>query len=166
MGPKTRFLLLSDSCGFVDVARTLWREDRSVVHNCCWPHQRSHSQVRVPKIRGSPQPGGPGSCIYIAQEQESLTIIPGTGFPFRRLLRLAGLRWRYSNPPPHGLSLKPQFLLYNIQKFSSYLTRNALRLCHKDQPVNAVWRNSRCLLWEPYETHKYTVWAERRVLVC
>jgi hypothetical protein len=26
---------------------------------------------------------------------------PGTGFPFRRFLRLAGLRWRYSNPPPH-----------------------------------------------------------------
>jgi hypothetical protein len=26
----------------------------------------------------------------------------GTGFPFRRLLRLAGLRWRYSNPPPHA----------------------------------------------------------------
>jgi hypothetical protein len=24
-------------------------------------------------------------------------------FPFRRLLRLAGSRWRYSNPPPHGL---------------------------------------------------------------
>jgi hypothetical protein len=23
-------------------------------------------------------------------------------FPFRRLLRLAGSRWRYSNPPPHG----------------------------------------------------------------
>jgi hypothetical protein len=23
-------------------------------------------------------------------------------FPFRRLLRLAGLRWRYSTPPPHG----------------------------------------------------------------
>jgi hypothetical protein len=22
-------------------------------------------------------------------------------FPFRRLLRLAGLRWRYSTPPPH-----------------------------------------------------------------
>jgi hypothetical protein len=25
---------------------------------------------------------------------------PGTGFPFHRLLRLAGLRWGYSNPPP------------------------------------------------------------------
>jgi hypothetical protein len=23
----------------------------------------------------------------------------------------------------------------------------------------------RCLLWEPYETHKYTVWVECRVLV-
>jgi hypothetical protein len=26
-------------------------------------------------------------------------------FPFRRLLRLAGLRWRYSTPPPHGCTL-------------------------------------------------------------
>jgi hypothetical protein len=28
---------------------------------------------------------------------------PGTGFPFRRHLRLAGLRFRYSTPPPHGI---------------------------------------------------------------
>jgi hypothetical protein len=27
-------------------------------------------------------------------------------FPFRRLLCLAGLRWRYSIPPPHGISVK------------------------------------------------------------
>jgi hypothetical protein len=27
---------------------------------------------------------------------------PGIGFPFRRLLRLAVLRWRYFNPPAHG----------------------------------------------------------------
>jgi hypothetical protein len=27
---------------------------------------------------------------------------PGTGFPLRRLLRLTGLRLRYSTPPPHG----------------------------------------------------------------
>jgi hypothetical protein len=33
----TRFLLLSDSCRFVDVGRSLWREDESVVYNCCWP---------------------------------------------------------------------------------------------------------------------------------
>jgi hypothetical protein len=28
---------------------------------------------------------------------------PGTGFLSRRLLRLAGLRWRYSTAPPHGI---------------------------------------------------------------
>jgi hypothetical protein len=33
---------------------------------------------------------------------------------------------------------------------------------HKAQPVNAVWGNSRCLLLEPYGTHKYTVQAECR----
>jgi hypothetical protein len=27
----------SDSCGFVDVDRPLWQEDRSVIYNCCWP---------------------------------------------------------------------------------------------------------------------------------
>jgi hypothetical protein len=37
LGLKTRFLLLSDSCRFVHVGRPLWREDGSVVYNCCWP---------------------------------------------------------------------------------------------------------------------------------
>jgi hypothetical protein len=32
----TRFLLLSDSCGFLDLGRPLWRADLSVVYNCCW----------------------------------------------------------------------------------------------------------------------------------
>jgi hypothetical protein len=43
----TRFLLLSDSCEFVDVGRPFWREDCSVVFNCCRPCQRSHSRCRV-----------------------------------------------------------------------------------------------------------------------
>jgi hypothetical protein len=33
----TRFLLLSDSCGFVYMGRSFCREDGSVVYNCCWP---------------------------------------------------------------------------------------------------------------------------------
>jgi hypothetical protein len=37
-----------------------------------------------------PQPGGPGPRIYIPQEQGGPVIPPGTGFPLRRLLRLAG----------------------------------------------------------------------------
>jgi hypothetical protein len=36
LGLTTRFLLLSDSCGFVDVGRSLWREKWSAVYNCCW----------------------------------------------------------------------------------------------------------------------------------
>jgi hypothetical protein len=54
------------------------------------PRQRSHSQVRVPDSR-PPQTGGPGLHIYIPQEQGGPVIPPGTGFPFRRLLQLAGL---------------------------------------------------------------------------
>jgi hypothetical protein len=75
------------------------------------PRQRSHSQVRVPRdswpyftVSDSrlPQPGGPGPLIFILQGQGGPVIPPGTGLPFRRLLRLVGLRWKYSNPPPCG----------------------------------------------------------------
>jgi hypothetical protein len=47
-----------------------------------------------------PQPGGPGSRNYISQERGGPVIPTGTGFALRRLLRLAGLRWRYCNLPP------------------------------------------------------------------
>jgi hypothetical protein len=75
------------------------------------PCLRSHSQVRVPRdlrqhstLSDSrlPQPRGPGPRIFSPQEEGGPIIPPGTGFPFRRLLRHAGLRWRYSTPPPHG----------------------------------------------------------------
>jgi hypothetical protein len=39
-----------------------------------------------------PQPGGPGSRVYISQEQGGPIMPLGTGIPLRRLLRLAGLR--------------------------------------------------------------------------
>jgi hypothetical protein len=61
------------------------------------PRKRSHSQVRVPQdsrphftVSDSrlPQPGGPGSRLYIPQEQGGPIIPPGTGFPFRILPRL------------------------------------------------------------------------------
>jgi hypothetical protein len=34
--------------------------------------------------------------------------------------------------------LKGEFILNNVQKLSSYLTGNTLRLLYNDQPVNAV----------------------------
>jgi hypothetical protein len=69
----------------------------------------SHSWVWVPRdswpyftVSDSriPKPGGPGPRIYIPREQGGPVIPPGTGFPFRHLLRVAGLWWGYSNPPP------------------------------------------------------------------
>jgi hypothetical protein len=67
--------------------------------------QRTYSQVRVqwdswPYFTASDsrlsQPGWSGPRIYIPQEEGGPVIPSGTGFPFRRLLRLAGLQWRYS----------------------------------------------------------------------
>jgi hypothetical protein len=45
------------------------------------------------------------SFVYTAgHRQRSLSrVASGLRLPFRRLIRLAGSRWRYSNPPPHGL---------------------------------------------------------------
>jgi hypothetical protein len=31
------FYYCQDSCWFVDVGRSLWREDGSIVYSCCWP---------------------------------------------------------------------------------------------------------------------------------
>jgi hypothetical protein len=76
------------------------------------PRQRSHSRVRVPRVSRPnytvsasrlPQPGGPGPRIYIfPRNRVAQLYTPGTGFPFRRLLRLAGLWWRYPKPSPRG----------------------------------------------------------------
>jgi hypothetical protein len=75
------------------------------------PRQRSHSRLRVPQdswphfiVSDSrlPQPGGLGTRICIPQDQDVPVIPPDAGFCFRRLLQLAGLRWRHSNPRAHG----------------------------------------------------------------
>jgi hypothetical protein len=51
LGPRTRFLLLSDSFGFFDVRRPIWQEDGSVVYNCCWPSSpQSFSGLSPPRL--------------------------------------------------------------------------------------------------------------------
>jgi hypothetical protein len=85
-----------------------------LVYNCCWsspadtfwgPSPAGLMTIfyciifeTPPTWRArSPYLGPPGT------EWPSYT--PGTGLPFRRLLRLAGLRRRYSQPSPHGFSI-------------------------------------------------------------
>jgi hypothetical protein len=93
------------------------------------PSQRSHSLVRVPwdslpyfTVSDSrlPHTGGPGPRICIPHEQRGPVIPPGTGFPFPCHLRLTGLRWRYSSPPPHGvLLLSFRYSTYRIENSAS-----------------------------------------------
>jgi hypothetical protein len=83
------------------------------MYNCCWssPAQSFSGQSTA----------GLMTTFYCFKFQTSPTwrarspylYPPGTGWPsytprhwitFRRLLRLAGLRWRYSTPPPHGIA--------------------------------------------------------------
>jgi hypothetical protein len=48
----------------------------------------TQDHISLSRFLGLLQPGGPGPRIYIPQEQGGPNIPPGTGFPFRRLLRL------------------------------------------------------------------------------
>jgi hypothetical protein len=98
-------IFLSDSCGFLDVGRPFWREDGYVIYCCCWASPAQSSRVWVPRD-SRPYfivPVFETALIWRARPSYLYTagtcgpvILPGTGFPFRRLLLLAGLRWRYS----------------------------------------------------------------------
>jgi hypothetical protein len=102
------------------VGRPLWRVDGSVIYsyNCFWalPEQllSGPSPVELTIIfycQCFTETPGPRS--YVPQEQGGLVIPPGTVFPFRLLLRLAGLQWRYSNPPSHGKGIVTLFYYCN-----------------------------------------------------
>jgi hypothetical protein len=56
---------------------------------------RTHDRILLTRL-WLPQPGKPFPHIYIPQEQGDPLKFQGTGSPFRRLLRLSGLQWKYS----------------------------------------------------------------------
>jgi hypothetical protein len=49
-------------------------------------------------------------------------------FPFPRLLRLAGSRWRHSTPPPHGCTelVRQIFVKFSTDKFNKSLSANLI----------------------------------------
>jgi hypothetical protein len=113
VGLATRYYFLSVCCclicGLVSVGCPLRREDGSAICSVItqWFELRRTRKHTLLSHQRLPQPEGPGSRIYIPQAQGGPVIPPGIGFPLRRLLRLVGLRWRYSNPPPTWWARSP-----------------------------------------------------------
>jgi hypothetical protein len=89
LGLTTRFLSLSDSYGFVAVERSLSLTRGRACH------------LQLPLVLAS-------AVIFRSEShgtRDHILLSQIWDFPFRRLLRLARLRWRYSNPPPHEINL-------------------------------------------------------------
>jgi hypothetical protein len=90
------------------------------------------SQLRVCWCRGLSLTRGRVCCLQLLLVLASAVILGSESrgtrdhilvsqirdFPFRRLLRLAGLRWRYSTPSPHGLYNWTEF--YPLLRASRY----------------------------------------------
>jgi hypothetical protein len=62
----------------------------------------SESRILLPQIGDSPNLEDHVPVFISPRNRVAQLYPPGTGFNFRRLLWLAWLWWRYSNPPPHG----------------------------------------------------------------
>jgi hypothetical protein len=85
-------------------------------HNCSWSSPAQSFS--------GPTPAGLVTIFYCLKFETLPTwrarspyLYPATGFPFRRLLRLAGLLWRCSTPPPHGILPANELrVLYNLAR--------------------------------------------------
>jgi hypothetical protein len=85
----------------------------SVFHNCCWISPAQFFMGQRPAglmtifycLRFKTPPTWRARSPYLYSQGHGGPVIPpDSSFSFRRLLLLAGLRWRYSNPPPHGIT--------------------------------------------------------------
>jgi hypothetical protein len=75
-------MLLSEICCLVSAGRPLWREDGSTICSVItqWSEsRRTRNHILLSHLR-LPQPGGPGSRIYIPQEPGGPVTLPGTEF--------------------------------------------------------------------------------------
>jgi hypothetical protein len=103
-----------------------------------------------------PQPGEPCTCIYISQEHGGPVISPGIRFPFRRLVRLVGSRWRYSTPPPHRLLIKIEV------KVMLQPTVQSASLSWNKAPIWGLWLSDCCGFVDMWRS----LWREDGSVVC
>jgi hypothetical protein len=112
-------------------ALSLWREDGSVVYYSCWPSPA--------QLFSGPSTLGLATIFYslftCGLKPRSLVFLVFQiwDFPFRRLLRHAGLWWSYSTPPPHGSKSKSHcdwrsVNLYGVEPHLGLMTRYLLLL--------------------------------------
>jgi hypothetical protein len=93
----TRIFFQLNTSGRRPYITSFLTEDGSVIYNCCWPSPAQlfsgPSSTELMTTLYSLRFEAPPTRIYIPQEHGDPVIPSGTGFPFRRLLRFAGLRW-------------------------------------------------------------------------
>jgi hypothetical protein len=114
--PRPEFLFYNRTLAvFVLMLHPTWRQDGFVVYNCCWSSPAQSFSGPNPArlvtifycLRFETLPTWRARSLYLYPPGTGWPCYTqGTGFPFRRLLRLAGLRWRYSTPPPHGMTVE------------------------------------------------------------
>jgi hypothetical protein len=121
LGLQTRIFLLSDSCGFVNVGRPLWRENRCVVYNWCW--------FSPAQSFSGPSPAVLITVIYFLRFKTPQPRRPGPVFSFALLITS-----RHGPRRKHGFPLLlheitclfPKLILRNVWLHSSCLEQ----ICH------------------------------------
>jgi hypothetical protein len=84
-------------------------------------------------------------------------------FPFPRLLRLAGLRWRYSTPPPHGILATDSRFIDSARTYRKCVSRVKMRRAdHVENTVSSLVAKAclerRCLAIEVLLLRARVLW--------
>jgi hypothetical protein len=62
-------------------------------------------------------------------------------------------------------SFEPWLVCNNLKKSEPLPYRKHRASKSQEQPLNAVWRNGRCLFWESHEADKLALWAKLEFLL-
>jgi hypothetical protein len=121
----------------------------------CWCGALSLTRGRVCRLQFLPVLA---SAVILGSEcfatREHILVSQIRDFPFHRLLRLAGLRWRYSTPPPHVFPFytrgkpnrnHPPRTVHPVPRaYSSQIRVLAIRCLIMDYSASTRYRGNMC----------------------